>query len=182
MDLVGVGLADLVRLYLTRLDSTRSYVACASLVADQRLVSVRAPRSLTATAVVGVLRRHGYGLVDQDGVTYVCPIGGERQSGSGGLSGDATSAPASSPFAIDQGGADGQAAMRPAVVTSAFQDVAQDKRTPFDRLVSAGWSFAGCVDTDDGVKVALKGPQGTVMFTKRDMAKSDASAFMRCRL
>lgn len=180
LDLVGVSLADLVRLYLSRLDAQRTYVACASLVSDTRLVSVRATRSLTIPAVVGLLRRHGYSLVEQDGVTFVCPANGERSSSTATFSAAAADSPASSPFAIEQ--ADGGTPKQEAAPSTPLQELSAAKRTPFDRLVAAGWSYAGCVDSPSGIRVALKGSQGTLTFPKRDMDRSDASAFMRCRL
>jgi len=186
LDLVGVSLSDLVRLYLSRLDPDRSYVGCASLVADRRLVSVRAPATLTVSAISGLLRRHGYVFTEQDGVTYVCPPGGD--GGASGTSGrtfqSATPEMASyGPLNPAPGIGQEQYAQQPAQSSATpMQQLSYQARTPVDRLIASGWIFAGCIETDQGDRVSLKGPQGYMTFSRKDVEKSDAGVYLRCRI
>jgi general secretion pathway protein D len=71
-DFVSVPVAQVVTLYYREV-SKRPYVVCNDLLADTRLVSVRAGgRSLDGPAFSALLRAYGYAAVDRGGVVVVC--------------------------------------------------------------------------------------------------------------
>jgi general secretion pathway protein D len=73
-DFVSVPVAQVVTLYYREV-SKRPYVVCNDLLADTRLVSVRASgRSLDGPAFAAMLRSYGYSAVDRGGVVVVCKV------------------------------------------------------------------------------------------------------------
>lgn len=170
INLTGVSLSDLVRLYLERIDG-RSYVACSDLVQDARLVSMRADKGNLREAIVGVLKHHGYELTQQGGVTYVCPAAQKTDSdqlltvpslANSPETASAKSAPVSPP--------------------SAFASFAAEGDGLVDRLSHLGYEPAGCIDTREGVRVAMKGGTRTIMVSISEVRKSGISPLVQCRV
>lgn len=176
VDLVGVRLSDLVRLYFERLDG-RNYVACGELVQDTRLVSLRAGEETSRAAIEGLLRVHGYGLTDRGGVTYVCPIA------------QPVSAPAArgASTLLDEGtpivAAAGDHVVSAAPATS-YQSFAGGGSSTVDRLAELGFEPAGCVDVGGVIKVAMRSPREgrTQMVELAQVKRSKIAPLIVCRL
>ncbi|WP_271298915.1 hypothetical protein [Sphingomonas sp. CV7422] len=170
---MGVQLADLVRVYLERVDD-RSYVACTELVEDTRLVSLRADQLKVASAIEGVLRRHGYAFTSSGGITYVCPI----------------AAPAPTAQAYDPtapGPLSGSSDVsQPAAVQPPIREVhavfSRPQGNYVDVLAAQGFQYAGCIETDKGTRVAMKGQGRTYTFDLSLVRKSGISPIVQCRI
>lgn len=164
IDLVGVKLSDIVRLYLERIDG-RSYIACAELVQDTRLVSLRASDADSITAIAGLLRRHGYSLTEQTGIVYVCPSATVHDAEESELA--AVSATQSEPL--------------PAPPTSSYAAFGTGD-TLVDKLVSLGFEPVGCIDGEKQPRVSFKNASTTHFVDLSEVRKSGIASIFRCRV
>lgn len=189
VDLVGVSLSDLVRIYLERLDD-RSYVACAELVQDARKVSLRASHQDARTAIVGVLQVHGYGFTERGGVTYVCPAQQAARTAGGAAGGVPLGSPLDgAPGAVDGApvpsiGGQSLEAASAASVTS-YREFAEGGSSVADRLAERGFVPQGCIDGGNGViKVAMKseGERRTHFLPLSEIKRSKLAPLVICRL
>ena len=71
LDLTGVKVSDLVRVYLERLDS-RPYVLCPEVVSDYRVISIRTGQLRSWTVLVAALEAVGYDVKVRRGIVKVC--------------------------------------------------------------------------------------------------------------
>lgn len=71
LELNGVAIADLVRVYLVQYRSG-SYFTCPSVLLDRRLVSVRAKAAEARSVVETMLMSMGYVITEKGGIVNVC--------------------------------------------------------------------------------------------------------------
>ncbi len=83
LELTGVPVTDLVRVYFNQY-RPGPYVVCPSVLADRRVVSVRATASNASSAVVALITSLGYTVSEKGGVVHVCS-GSDSASSQSGL-------------------------------------------------------------------------------------------------
>lgn len=208
VDLTGVSVSDLVRLYFEKVEPGRQFVACPEVVADTRLVSIRSLDVKTAAAIEQLLSRVGYQVTSRAGVSYVCPaVSSEMERaelpvtpGVVGVDGEAGPLNPPGGSAVPSGGlpgGKGAKAEGPVLVSpipNAYatyplrsggyraMEQGKDPANYVDRLVGAGWMFAGCTDGPDGIKVLLRAADASLMVPIGIVRKSNVSYLLQCRV
>ena len=173
IDLTGVKLAALVRLYLEKIDG-RAYVSCPELVQDGRLVSLRADGDTLRPAIIGLLQRSGYAITESAGVSYVCPIAPVQAVADASII-------APGPQSTDRQAKPSDDAPPPAPPT-VFASFGSGGSTVVDRLAAAGFEPAGCIAGDKGPRFALKNGLRTILVDWKEVKKSEIAPIVQCRV
>lgn len=179
IDLTGVALSDVVRLYLDRVDKKGSYVLCPELVDDRRLVSLRTSQGLTRASLDGLLTSQGYSMEDKDGVLYICPVNQPETSAEPSQPSSDTPVASGPPEASGEAPAGPAVARPPAVIAK----LAADPEADFiESLVTSGSRFIGCTVAPRGRVMVFDAGSGAGSVTVRraDFLKTQYADLYSC--